>query len=973
MGEKRFNTRARFAVAYTVLYAVLTVVVFSPLIVGDRSFIWGGDGLAQHIKALSYYGVWLRGIASSIASGQGLELPMFSFSLGYGADVLDTLNYYAIGDPLNVFAVFVPTEQTPVLYTALIIVRPYLAGLAFALYAWRVFRPSSHGLLAGALVYAFCGFAMFAGTKHPFFVNPLIYLPLVLYGVERVLRDRKHGVFAISIALCAVSNFYFFYMIFLFMALYIVMRLVAIHRGEGKAGARRALADFGRLFGAGVVGMLVSCVVFVPVVMYFLQGSRSEVEHVVPLLYSLDYYAMLLLNITTTSNPGGWESCTYTFMGVIFLMAAISLFGERKANTQLKIALVVMAVMLCVPFIGYALNGFSYVANRWSWAFCFAGACAVTVRWEPLMRQSRRQAAVMIAIVVAYLVVCVLGNWNTMPKAGLVLTAALWLVSAVAIVVAAQIAQKSQADQVVQEARTLQAPETAPEAQTAPMTQAAGARKGTRLASGFAIAVVCAGIALNGLSIYSQFGAGNYEGFMPNELVPTIYTSEAKTVADLGDDEFFRYSASWPFITRNAGSYAGVSSTASYWSLGNSHIEEFMYEMGIDGSDTRGYCYYDLNGQSMLYELAGVKYFTMPENDMRPYGYGDQPIAEGVCYPLAVENRRIVYVYENEMPLPFGYTYRSVVDGGLFESLAPAQRREAIMQACLLGKDATLAADGEIELATADTLRFSSSTLPHEVQTQGALAFKDDTFFADEAHGVAIIRFLSEAGREVSLQMGDVSYQVEGMPQLDIYMYFYPLGQSYSYLSQLSSAQGSYGSYTYWRWHTVGTGFSKEALERVEFDLPLAGTYTLEDIQVVSQSMENYPSYVAGLTEDVMENVDMHYVTRDSAATSHVTGTIDLGEPKILCTQIPYSDGWKVLVDGEEADLLQVNIMFAGVALDAGSHEVEFVYETPGLNAGALASLVGIVLFALMVLYERGVLRPRARTASPSAERKGER
>ena len=238
MAQKQ-SGRWRYIGAYTLAFAVVGLVVFSAFILNGRSLVWHTDGLTQHVKALSYYGMWLRGIVDSIAAGHPYA-PTFAFSLGYGADVVDTLSYYVVGDPLNLFSVFVPEEATPILYSVLLVLRMYLAGLAFSLFVSYVFDPPRTGLLAGALTYVFCGFAVYAVVRHAYFANPLIYFPLVLFGVERVLRERKHGVFALAIALSAISNFYFFYMIFILMALYIIMRLVALHHAEGAAGAKAA-------------------------------------------------------------------------------------------------------------------------------------------------------------------------------------------------------------------------------------------------------------------------------------------------------------------------------------------------------------------------------------------------------------------------------------------------------------------------------------------------------------------------------------------------------------------------------------------------------------------------------------------------------------------------------------------------------------------------------------------------------------
>ena len=67
---------------------------------GD-AFIWGAkgqDGLSQHINALMYWGELISAISSFNIIHGHFRFPMWDMSIGFGANILGTLNYYAIGD-----------------------------------------------------------------------------------------------------------------------------------------------------------------------------------------------------------------------------------------------------------------------------------------------------------------------------------------------------------------------------------------------------------------------------------------------------------------------------------------------------------------------------------------------------------------------------------------------------------------------------------------------------------------------------------------------------------------------------------------------------------------------------------------------------------------------------------------------------------------------------------------------------------
>ena len=110
-------------------------------------------------------------------------------------------------------------------------------------------------------------------------------------------------------------------------------------------------------------------------------------------------------------------------------------------------------------------------------------------------------------------------------------------------------------------------------------------------------------------------------------------------------------------------------------------------------------------------------------------------------------------------------------------------------------------------------------------------------------------------------------------------------------------------------------------------------------------------------TADVLENVEI------TNCENTVKGTISLAEPKLLATQIPYSEGWTVTVDGREAELLNVNTMFCGVMLDEGEHTIEFNYVTPNAGLSLLLTAAGIAqLVATAVIFR--IIRKKREAAA---------
>ena len=177
------------------IYAVLSLhggSCFFPLFISmEKTFVWDSDGVTQHFNALLYYRSWLREILRTVFVEHRLEIPLWDLKIGYGSDILTTLHYYAYGDPLNLLSVFVPKEAwMDEFYSFLILLRIYLAGLSFSFFCFQR-QEKKMAVLMGALLYAFSFWTIFAAVRHPYFMNPMIYFPLVLAGADRIFRKKR--------------------------------------------------------------------------------------------------------------------------------------------------------------------------------------------------------------------------------------------------------------------------------------------------------------------------------------------------------------------------------------------------------------------------------------------------------------------------------------------------------------------------------------------------------------------------------------------------------------------------------------------------------------------------------------------------------------------------------------------------------------------------------------------------------------
>ena len=113
---------------------------------------------------------------------------------------------------------------------------------------------------------------LYAGIRHPYFVNAAIFLPLTLLGTEKLLKENKKIFFIFIIFLSAVSNYYFFYMITIINIIYGVIKYIF----EYNQGLKFFIRKIGSAIICYIIGILMASIIFIPTVYAFLNSGGNE-------------------------------------------------------------------------------------------------------------------------------------------------------------------------------------------------------------------------------------------------------------------------------------------------------------------------------------------------------------------------------------------------------------------------------------------------------------------------------------------------------------------------------------------------------------------------------------------------------------------------------------------------------------------------------------------------------------------------
>lgn len=951
------SKKKRYFTLYTGCFVLVCLIVFSWYFTAGRTFIWKSDGWNQHYKALVYYGRYLRSIVKNLLFNHELIIPAWDFSIGEGSDILTALHYYVIGDPLNLLSVFVPARHTWVLYDFLIILRLYLSGLFFSLLCFETGQRNQYGILAGAMTYTFCLWALFNAARHPYFLNPMVYMPLLVMGVERILRGRRPWLFVGAVFLSAISNFYFFYMLVLATIIYVAARLISLYRKK----LTDALKPLLHIFLFAVLGTLLAAVILLPIIAAFLGSSRMGVENGTRLFYPLSYYSKLP-SIALSTSSTYWLCMGYS---VVTIPALFLLFRKKKQGGLLKSLFLVGMIIILLPTLGQAFNGFSYISNRWNWAFALICAYILSAMWPSLMNLSRKDALFLLGCMAGYLFACLLLEYSRTTEA----FASLAIMGLLLLVLF-------------------------PTGDGQPMFPYSRRQ------------VLALGLTL--VSIFSHsywknaFSAGNYAAEMiPIKDVSELTQTEAEavkwTAAEDGIEEFYRYSGRG--MHKNSNMISQVSSTDYYWSIANPYVTKFRSKIGI--REIRSFNYEGYDDRTALLALASVRYLVVPAGNSAPAPYGftyintinlkqatttamlDALKAELGMEELTSDQIKIITnatasrydIYRNDYALPLAYTYEDDLSVNAWEGLNEVEKQEAMLQAAVVPD----------ETANKDVaaLKLTSKPLDYTVSCNGnGVTMDGNSFVVTSKKAKANLKFKGLENNETYFIINgltfkgastyDLYFGDESVDPLNLYTQtrwdllshsdqqsiiknktFWDEPTRHSLILKSSAGISKDLSYEtpYYQFYSgrhdfaINLDYTEEAVNSITITFPYVGTYSFDSLNVICQPMDNYVSQVQALGEDTLDHLEV--------GTDTVTGTIALNTDKWLCFSIPYSTGWKAYIDGEEAPLYQANGQYMAARLTAGEHTVQLIYKNRLQTAGACVSVIALIILVTAVVVER--------------------
>lgn len=293
-----------------------------PFFTNDGTQLLNWDYTWQYIPfAYTYWDAWHTFFVTG-------HFPLYDASTFLGTDMVGSGSYYGLMDPFMFICYLAPRAWIPQMYALMTFAKLTFAGLMMRGYLkYMGIREWTARL--GGLIYAFSGFTTFF-EGFPTYLTPIGMLPLILWGIEKTIREQKPTFLILGVAGIGVSCFFFVPVLCIFGVIYAVWRFfLTIKTRDGKTNVKVMILGVAGF----AMGLMFSAFSLIPSVRESLLSGRSAsigaayFKSIREAIKAIDVRRLFTLVFEEVGDNPGRE-----------LMGLISFFFPTGGWTQLPLA-----------------------------------------------------------------------------------------------------------------------------------------------------------------------------------------------------------------------------------------------------------------------------------------------------------------------------------------------------------------------------------------------------------------------------------------------------------------------------------------------------------------------------------------------------------------------------------------------------------------------------------------------------------
>ena len=327
---------------------LLPVVIMLGVFAGKSIYPFGDESFLR-TDMYHQYAPFFAEFARLLKQGGSLT---YSTQIGLGSNFVALYAYY-LSSPFNWLLILTPAGAVVEFMTYLIVLKIGLCGFTMGYYLKKKYRKNTLAIPAVSTFYALSGY-MAAYSWNIMWLDCLWLAPLILLGLERLVRRNQPFLYGITLGLAIISNYYIAIMLCIFIVLYFISEMLTLPRLEPKEYLKKCLL-FGMfsLLAGGLAAFLL-----LPAYECLMTTASADSKFPGSITSYFSVLEMLARHMVNVDVEIGLEHWPNLYSGVgCFLLFPLYILNEKISAREKVVKTSLLAVML----LSFSLNVPNYI------------------------------------------------------------------------------------------------------------------------------------------------------------------------------------------------------------------------------------------------------------------------------------------------------------------------------------------------------------------------------------------------------------------------------------------------------------------------------------------------------------------------------------------------------------------------------------------------------------------------------------
>ncbi len=396
----RFILKQRFYILSFIIPFLILIAAY--IAMGVFPF---GDRQVQIIDSYHQYVPFFSEFYRKIWEGDSL---FYSWNGGLGMNFWAIVAYY-LASPLNILILLFPRGALLEGFTLILMLKVALSGLTFSYYISKHFRRYDVTIVYFSMFYSLCGWTL-GYNWNIMWLDCLVLLPLIVLGLERLVKQGKGLMYGLTLGICILCNYYIAIMVCIFLVLYFFVLFFEQKKRRVQLFFRRGFLFAGYSLLAGAL----SGVLLLPTICSLAVSNSAESKFPTNIKF---YHSIteLLGQQFAIVKPTDLSGSPNLYFGVFALMLVLLYIFHKGVSVRAKVLklglLIFMLFSTNFRILDYIWHGFHFpnsLPARFTFIYAFLALTMAYETFLALRKFAPWQLAVSFMLPVGLLTWCVM-------------------------------------------------------------------------------------------------------------------------------------------------------------------------------------------------------------------------------------------------------------------------------------------------------------------------------------------------------------------------------------------------------------------------------------------------------------------------------------------------------------------------------------------------------------------------------------